>query len=75
MDWMRQLTYPPTGACNHRFDWKAAASGNIRDTGIFTDRAGSRHRTGIRAMGIVRNEVDPARNRRFSGRFKAKGPS
>lgn len=66
-DWVRQLTYAPTGACNHRFDWNTASSSNIKVTGIFTARAGSHHRTGVRTMGIVNNAVDPARNRRFSG--------
>jgi hypothetical protein len=52
---------------NQRFDWNTASPSNIRGTGIFTARAGSHHRTGLRAMGFVNNEVDPARNRRFSG--------
>ena len=65
-DWVRQLTYTPTGT-NQGVDWNTASPSNIRVTGIFTARAGSHHRTGVRAMGIVNNEVDPARNRRFSG--------
>jgi len=54
-------------ATNQGFDWNTASPNIIRVTGIFTVRAGSRHRTGLRTMGIVHNEVDPARNRRFSG--------
>jgi len=54
-------------ALNHGVDWNTVSPSNIRVTDIFTARAGSHHRTGLRTMGIVKNEVDPARNRRFSG--------
>ena len=54
-------------AMNQDVDWNTASPNIIRVTGIFTARAGSHHRTGVRTMGIVPNEVDPARNRRFSG--------
>ena len=47
--------YAPTGT-NHAFDWRLPHPAIIGVTGIFTARAGSHLRTGVRTMGIEKNE-------------------
>jgi hypothetical protein len=52
---------------NHRVDWNTVSPSNISVTGIFTVRAGSPIGLVLETTRIVRYDMDPERNRRFSG--------
>jgi hypothetical protein len=71
-DWVRQLTCAPTGTKPSL--WLEHCLTQQHKSYRYLCCPGRElYRTGVRAIGIVNNELDSERNRRFSGAYKCQG--